>query len=145
MIDSITHIVEYRMLPDALHHFLIWRDGGGRHLGENFNQGGMEGVFLHITFPCVARVNWTSLNRPIRLTHVVRNSNLLGLIKILCVLYLYYNVAFIFNDMQIPGTTHVFIPKGFELDTTWVSRMGLVVVSHCQKTTLLQILQENLQ
>ena len=38
--------------------------------------------------------------------------------KILCVLYLHYNVAFTFiNDMEIPETK-CFIPKGFELDTT---------------------------
>ena len=37
--------------------------------------------------------------------------------KILCVLYLYCNVAFHINDMEIPETKR-FIPKGFELGTT---------------------------
>jgi len=41
------------MIPDAFHAFFIWCDGGGRHLGFNFNQGGMERVALHITFACV--------------------------------------------------------------------------------------------
>ena len=36
--------------------------------------------------------------------------------KILCVLYLHYNVAFTFKCMEIPETKS-FIPKGFELGT----------------------------
>lgn len=35
------------------HQFVIWCDRGGHNLGFKFNQGGMEWVFLHFTFPCV--------------------------------------------------------------------------------------------
>ena len=38
-------------------------------------------------------------------------------VKILCILYLHYNVAFTFNDMDIPETKS-FIPKGYELGAT---------------------------
>ena len=38
-------------------------------------------------------------------------------VKILCVLYLHYNVAFSFKCMEIPETKS-FIPKGFESGTT---------------------------
>ena len=38
-------------------------------------------------------------------------------VKILCVLYLHYNVAFSFKCMEIPETNS-FNPKRFELGTT---------------------------
>ena len=56
-------------------------------------------------------------NRPNRLTQCCTQFKSPG-IKILCVLYLHDNVAFIFlNDMEIPATKR-FISKGFELGTT---------------------------
>ena len=67
----------------------------------------------------VARGNlWPlPLNRPIRLTQCCTQFKSPG-VKILCVLYLHYNVAFTFkiNDMEIPKTKR-FNPKGFELGT----------------------------
>jgi len=38
-------------------------------------------------------------------------------VKIICVLYVHYNVVFTSNDMENPETKR-FIPKGFELGTT---------------------------
>ena len=55
-------------------------------------------------------------HRPIRLTQCCTQFKSLG-VKILCVLYLHYNVAFSFKCMEIPETKS-FIPKGFELGTT---------------------------
>ena len=55
-------------------------------------------------------------HRPIRLTQCCTQFKSPG-IKILCVFYLHYNVAFIFKCMEIPETKS-FIPKGFELGTT---------------------------
>ena len=54
--------------------------------------------------------------RPIRLTQCFTQFKSPG-VKILCVLYLHYNVAFSFKCMEIPETKS-FIPKGFELGTT---------------------------
>ena len=55
-------------------------------------------------------------NRSIRLTQCCTQFKSPG-VKILCVLYLHYNVAFSFKCMEIPETKS-FIPKGFELGTT---------------------------
>ena len=55
-------------------------------------------------------------NRPIRLTQCCTQFKSPG-VKILCVLYLHYNVAFTFKCMKIPETKR-FIPRGFELGTT---------------------------
>ena len=55
-------------------------------------------------------------DRPIRLTQCCTQFKFPG-VKILCVLYLHYNVAFSFKCMEIPETKR-FIPKGFELGTT---------------------------
>ena len=55
-------------------------------------------------------------HRPIRLTQCCTQFKSPG-VKILCVLYLHYNVAFSFKCMEIPETKS-FIPKGFELGTT---------------------------
>ena len=56
------------------------------------------------------------VDRPIRLTQCCTQFKSPG-VKILCVLYLHYNVAFSFKCMEIPETKS-FIPKGFELGTT---------------------------
>ena len=56
------------------------------------------------------------INRPIRLTQCCTQFKSLG-VKILCVLYLHYNVAFAFKCMEI-SETKSFIPRGFELRTT---------------------------
>ena len=72
-------------------------------------------------------------NRPIRLTQCCTQFKSPG-IKILCVLYLHYNVAFSFKCMEIPKTKS-FIPKGFELGTTF-SRIGLSKNLFLQKTTI---------
>ena len=55
--------------------------------------------------------------RSIRLTECCTQFKSPG-VKILCVLYFHYNVAFTLNlnDMEIPETKR-FIPKGFELGT----------------------------
>ena len=55
-------------------------------------------------------------NRPIRLTQCCTQLKSPG-VKILCVLYLHYNVAFTFKCMEIPETKSGF-PRGFELGTT---------------------------
>ena len=55
-------------------------------------------------------------NTPIRLTQCCTQFKSPG-VKILCVLYLHYNVAFTFKCMEIPEIKS-FIPKGFELGTT---------------------------
>ena len=64
----------------------------------------------------------SSKDRPIRLTQCCTQFKSPG-VKILCVLYLHYNVAFSFKCMEIPETKS-FIPKGFELSTTlsWPNR-----------------------
>ena len=54
--------------------------------------------------------------RPIRLTKCCTQFKSPE-VKIICVLYLHYNVVFTFNDMENPETKR-FIPKGFELGTT---------------------------
>ena len=59
----------------------------------------------------------TCFNRPIRLTQCCTQFKSPG-VKILCVLYLHYNVAFTFKCMEIPKTKS-FIPRGFELGTTF--------------------------
>ena len=55
-------------------------------------------------------------NRPIRLTQCCTQFKS-PRVKILCLLYLHYNVTFSFKCMEIPETK-IFIPKGFELGTT---------------------------
>ena len=59
---------------------------------------------------------WSVDNRPILLTQCCTQFKSPG-VKILCVLYLHYNVAFSFKCMEIPETKS-FNPKGFELGTT---------------------------
>ena len=59
---------------------------------------------------------YVTYNRPIRLTQCCTQFKSAG-VKILCVLYLHYNVAFSFKCMEIPETKS-FISKGFELGTT---------------------------
>ena len=58
--------------------------------------------------------------RPIRLTQCCTQFKSPG-VKILCVLYLHYNVAFWahLNDMEIPETKR-FIPNVFELGTALI-------------------------
>ena len=56
-------------------------------------------------------------DRPIRLTQCCTQFKAPG-VKILCVLYLPYNVAFTFKCMEIPEKKKFSIPKGFELGTT---------------------------
>ena len=58
----------------------------------------------------------TLWNRPIRLTQCCTQFKYPG-DKILCVLYLHYNVHSHLNDMEIPETKR-FILKGLELGTT---------------------------
>ena len=59
---------------------------------------------------------WLQTNRPVRLTQSCTHFKSPG-VKILCVLYLHFNVAFTFDDMEIPETK-LFIPRGFEVGTT---------------------------
>ena len=57
-------------------------------------------------------------------------------VKILCVLYLHYNVHSYLNDMEIPGTK-LFIPKGFKLGPTVTLRslLGLFHFSLLKKSS----------
>ena len=64
----------------------------------------------------LSRTCFITFNRPIRLTQCCTQFKSPG-VKILCVLYLHYNVAFTFKCMEIPETKS-FIPRGFELGTT---------------------------
>ena len=77
-------------------------------------------------------------NRPIRPTQCCTQFKSPG-VKILCVLYLQYNVAFTdLNDMEIPETKP-FIPKGFELGTTLKPRANGFNIVGQQLPTLLDI------
>ena len=64
------------------------------------------------------RLSYASQKHPpiIRLTQCCTQFKSPG-VKILCVLYLHYTVAFTFKCMEIPETKSCF-PRGFELGTT---------------------------
>lgn len=64
----------------------------------------------------VTEICYESVNRPFRLTQCCTQFKSTG-VKIICVLYLHYNVVLTFNDMEDPETKR-FIPKRFELDAT---------------------------
>ena len=81
-----------------------------------------EEVFCSTTQICLLLID---SNRPIQLTQCCTQFKFRG-VKILCVLYLCYNVPFTFtavNGMEIPETKR-FIPKDWVQH--WVSRMGLL-------------------
>ena len=69
-----------------------------------------------VRFPYNPIIYYACTNRPIRPTHCCTQFKS-PRDKILCVLYLHYNVAFTFKCMEIPETKR-FIPKGFESGTT---------------------------
>lgn len=59
---SITLIVQYRMPPDdSINSSSDVMEEDRRQLGFKFNQGCMERVFLHITFPCVCVAQFSRL------------------------------------------------------------------------------------
>ena len=74
------------------------------------------GLYRTNHFTSIPMEELTPTNRPIRLTQCCTQFKSPG-IKILCVLYLHYNVVFSFKCLEIPETKS-FIPKGFELGTT---------------------------
>ena len=86
-----------------------WCRGDGRDEAQD-----RETMFSHLQSGHLAW--WSVDNRPIRLTQCCTQFKSPG-VKILCVLYLHYNVAFSFKCMEIPETKS-FNPKGFELGTT---------------------------
>ena len=69
----------------------------------------------------VLRVN----NRSIRLTQCCTQFKSPG-VKIICVLYLHYNVAFSFKYMEIPETKKVLFPKGLNWVQHFVSQIGVL-------------------
>ena len=74
-------------------------------------------VFSHFnSLPPASLSLLLHFNRLIRLTQCCTQFKSPG-VKILCVLYLHYNVAFTFKCMEIPETKS-FISRGFELGTT---------------------------
>ena len=72
--------------------------------------------------------SWTSVIDwkidPFTLLNAVSNSSLTGLrFSMYCISIIMWHLYL--NDMKIPESKS-FIPRGFELDTTWVSRFGLL-------------------